>query len=192
MSCSKYSLPTNINWSLHSLFSLPSYHLTPLQNDCGGTIKQEDADGRVQPSNDVVEVIKLFFLKLWSLTAAFIVQYTLNVRSRGKQLCFPNVLIEMHMPLAFNWLIYTVPLYCGYVGLATNLLLFLLCASILQKHHFLTPWDQSQIPCCWSSSTFYSNDRQNFPKATTKTHKQRLIVSFPSSLSWVLDEHDNR
>ena len=73
----------NVNWSLHSFFSLPSYQLTSLQNDCGGTIKQEHDDGRVQPSNDVVEVSYSFVLKLWSLTAAFIVQYTLMSDSEG-------------------------------------------------------------------------------------------------------------
>ena len=192
MSRSKYSLPTNeckLKVIFSFLFTLLSVNVITERlrryNKARGWWWKSSTFQRCGWS-------KLFVLKLWLLTAAFIVQYTLNVRSRGKQLCFSSVLIEMHMPLALNRLIYTVPLYCGYVGLATNLLLFLLCASILQKHHFLTPWDQSQIPCCWSSSTFYSNDRQNFPKATTKTHKQRLIVSFPSSLSWVLDEHDNR
>ena len=59
------------------------------------------------------------------------------------------------------------------------LYLILFHANIIQKHHFLFPWYQSQIPCSSCSSTFYSNDRQNFPKANTKKHNKKPIVSFP-------------
>ena len=58
---------------------------------------------------------------------------------------------------------------------------------MLQKHHLLSSWDQSQILWRWGASTFYSNDRKKLPKATTKTHKKKPTVSFPSSLSWVLN-----
>ena len=59
------------------------------------------------------------------------------------------------------------------------LYLILFHANIIQKHHFLFPWYQSQIPCCSCSSTFYSSDRQNFPKANTKPHIKKPIDSFP-------------
>ena len=58
-------------------------------------------------------------------------------------------------------------------------LLFLLHAHITQKHHFLTPWDQSQILCCWCSSTFYSNDTK-FSKSNKQ--KAHCFISFFSVL----------
>ena len=44
------SQPMNVNWSLRSLFCLSSYQLPSLQNDCSGTIQQEDDESRRQPS----------------------------------------------------------------------------------------------------------------------------------------------